>query len=150
MDSQPQICQPTSFKIHPFSRLRPVEQRAWRSDGRRLKDGAGLGSPLVVEPGHLLWDGSLSFIRNSIEESLSSSVLPQLTHRLAVLSDLKGALEDGEDLQNLPFGMDSEVPPELPLVKQALAQVQLSFETETKRLAGEPLPRARTVARAAG
>ena len=150
MESSENIFTPTCFKSPPFSRIRPVAQRAHRSDGRRPKDGAGLGSPLIVEPGFLWWPDPLKFLREEIESSLPGSQLPVLLRRLAVLSDMKAALEDEEDLDNLPLGCDPEVPPELPRVREALQALQKDIEAETNRLSDEVLPRARTVARAAG
>ena len=51
----------------PFHRYRPVVQRAYRADGKRLRDGGGLGSPLLVDPASHAWADPLQVIRECIE-----------------------------------------------------------------------------------
>ena len=58
---------PSVFTTPPFSRERPISQKVFRFDGRRVKDGAGLGSPLLVEPNFYKWsDPLLSFRQENI------------------------------------------------------------------------------------
>ena len=44
-------------KCPPWSRVRPVVQRAFRADGQRVRDGGGMSSPLLVDPAPVRADG---------------------------------------------------------------------------------------------
>ena len=112
----------------------------FRSDGTRPRDGAGLGSPILVEPGHLLWSDPLVALRRTLLSSVDSSELETLFSHLAVLSDWKVALEDGVDVSqlNLDFSLvglawDSS----FTVVRKALLAVQTSLQQETDRLISE-------------
>ena len=142
----------TSHVYPPFSRLRPVSQRVQRSDGKRPRDGGGLGSPLVVEPGHLQWDDPLAPLRNPILSQVEKSQLPKLIQRLSQLSDWKKTLLDGAPLERCQLGFPSDVPLSAGLehVSRALLEVQLEIETATKLLADQVLPLAQDSCRSEG
>ena len=81
----------------PFHRYRPVVQRAYRADGKRLRDGGGLGSPLLVDPASHAWVDPLQVIRECIESFCADSQPTICTvcssdrkKHLAVSPDLRG------------------------------------------------------------
>ena len=94
------------FWTPPFSRDRPIVQLVYRSDGKRPRDGAGLASPLLVQPGLYMWQDPLSSMRDILTTTIRSSELPNLLKRLALYSDWKKILEDGGDISSLPLGID--------------------------------------------
>ena len=74
----------------PFSRLNPVVQRCGnRSDGSRCRDGAGLGSPLVVDPDFYSWHDPLNVIRQTILAFSASSEVGDKLARLAELCSMQ-------------------------------------------------------------
>ena len=88
----------------PFSRERPILQKVYRSDGTRPRDGGGLGSPVLVDPGFYKWTDPLEPLRLSMLEILTKSNLEDLCGQLAILSDWKTTLEDGDPTDSLPLG----------------------------------------------
>ena len=140
------------YRTPPFDRNRPVSQRAFRSDGKRPKDGAGLGSPLIVEPGHLFWSDPLSPLRSELQAQISNTNLVQLMFRLSQLSDWKRVLEDDSSLENCPLGLPPDLSPELSLsaVKTELKRVQDLIQESTDRVIQTGLPSLQSKCRESG
>ena len=132
---------PSVFTTPPFSRERPVSQRVYRSDGKRPRDGAGLGSPLLVEPGALFWTDPLLEFRLLIQSSLKVSKLPSLLNRLACLSDWHKVLQDGGSVKDLPLGTDPALRPGASgiQVAEALRAVQMEIQELAQQLSAKAL-----------
>ena len=82
----------------PFSRVRPVLQRcATRADGARCRDGAGVGSPLIVDPEFYSWKDPLKIVRDTILSFTESSDLGIHVGELAEFcaQQARGAVELG-------------------------------------------------------
>ena len=61
-------------KTPPWHRHRPVAQHAFRSDGARIRDGGGVGSPLVVDPERSkFWPDPMAHLRTLLAWSLRGS-----------------------------------------------------------------------------
>ena len=67
-------------KDPPWSRQRPVANVAFRSDGKRVRDGGGVGSPLIVDPARAVsWPDPLARLRSVLllvvrESNVGSSI----------------------------------------------------------------------------
>ena len=63
---------PPSF-LPPWSRAKPCVQRAYRADGSRVRDGGGVGSPLLTDPHYMAenpahqWPDVLAPVRNVLQ-----------------------------------------------------------------------------------
>ena len=127
----------------PFSRDRPVRQRVFRADGSRPRDGAGLGSPVLVDPGFLDWGGDpLSEVRNFISQAVSQSELNSLLERVWILTEWKVALEDDSPLDEVSVDISSVgLPLDSPFsaVKEALHTAQSAVQTATDLIVDENL-----------
>ena len=135
----------------PFSRERPILQKVYRSDGTRPRDGGGLGSPVLVDPGLYQWTDPLEPLRLSMLEILTKSNLEDLCGQLAILSDWKTTLEDGDPTDSLPLGRgDWDPSTPLPGVRKLLLECQMAIQKEVDRLVELLLPCAATRCREAG
>lgn len=84
----------------PWDRHRPCAQRAFRGDGSRVRDGGGVGSPLLVDPVHASkWPDPLKNLRVILQWAVSNSGVKTCISRCEqACSQLARAVERGQDV----------------------------------------------------
>ena len=92
-------------KSPPFSRVRPVVQRAYRADGQRVRDGGGLSSPLLVDPATVRADGwpdVLEKVRTVLHWAAFQKAAPECMRSCSVVcSKLMRGIESQVDVSGL-------------------------------------------------
>ena len=92
-------------KCPPWNRMRPVVQRAFRSDGQRVRDGGGMSSPLLVDPATARADGwpdVLGKVRDVLQWAAVKFKVPECIHSCSdVCSRLMRNVEQKLDVAGL-------------------------------------------------
>ena len=91
----------------PWHRYKPCVQRAFRADGTRVRDGGGVGSPLIVDPafqaadpGLRRWPDVLAKVRTVLQwVSAQSSVPPCVKACASVCSRISRSEDRGEPVE---------------------------------------------------
>ena len=94
--------------LPPWHRHKPCVQRAFRADGTRVRDGAGVGSPLIVDPafqaadpGLRRWPDVLSKVRTVLQWVSAKSEVPACVKACAsVCSRIFRSEDRGENVES--------------------------------------------------